>query len=71
MPSDIVKQVIEELEQELEDVRYVNLAREIKKLHTRGEDIIKIYEKLARKGHHYDDIKKALEYLNEQQEDHN
>ena len=70
MPSDILQQVLEELEEELEESRYANLAREIQKLHRLGDDIIRIYEKLTRKGHRYDDIKKALEYINEQQENH-
>ena len=70
MPSDILKEVLEELEEELHDSRYTNLAKDIKKLHKMGDDIIRIYEKLSRKGHQYDDIKKALEYINEQQENH-
>ena len=70
MPSDIVKEVLEELEEELEDSRYANLAKDIQKIHKQGHDIIKIYEKLARKGHRYEDIKKALEYLNEKRESH-
>ncbi len=65
MPSDIVKEVLEELEEEIQDHRYENLAKEIKKFHKQWHDLVKIYEKLVRKWHRYDDIKWALEYLNE------
>lgn len=70
MPSDIVKEVLAELDEELKESMAWNLAKEIQKLHNQGHDIIKIYEKLARKGHKYDDIKQALEYLNEKNQNH-
>lgn len=64
MPKDIIKQVSEELANEIAESTVGNLAKEIQKFHDKGIDIITIYEKLARKGHHYDNIKQALEYLN-------
>ena len=66
MPSDIIKDVIAELEEEMSESTITNLAQEIKKLHKAGHEIMKIYEKLARKWHRYDDIKWALEYIKEQ-----
>lgn len=70
MPSDIVKEVLAELDEEIQNNSIGNLAKEIQKFHKQGHDIIKIYEKLARKGHRYDDIKQALEYINNKKEDH-
>ena len=70
MPSDIVKDVLTELDEEIQEHSIGNLAKEIHKLHKQGHDIIKIYEKLARKGHRYDDIKQALEYINIKQQNH-
>gem|GEM_PF-5824760 len=63
MPSDIIDEVINEVEIEIQDNVVPNLAREIQKLHKSGKDIIKIYDNLRRKGHRYDDIKSALEYI--------
>lgn len=68
MPSDIIDDVLEEMDEELDEANIPNLARDIQKLHKQWHDIIKIYEKLARKGHRYDDIKAALEYIKEQKE---
>lgn len=65
MPSDILKEVLDELWEEIEDHRYENLAKDIQKLHKQWHDLVKIYEKLVRKWHRYDDIKWALEYINE------
>ncbi len=70
MPSDIVKEVLAELDEEIQESGVGNLAREIQKLNKQGYDIIKIYEKLARKGHRYDDIKQALEYINNKNQGH-
>lgn len=70
MPSDIVKEVLIELDEEIEEHSVGNLAKEIQKLHKQGHDILKIYEKLARKGHRYDTIKQALEYINIKKEGH-
>lgn len=66
--KDLMNQVIEELWEELESTTVTNLAKEIRKLSNQWHDIIKIYEKLARKWHRYDDIKGALEYINEENE---
>jgi hypothetical protein len=60
--------VLEELESEIEDNRYESLAKEIQKLHKLWHDLVKIYEKLVRKWHRYDDIKWALEYIKEKKE---
>ena len=65
MPADILQAVLEELESEIEDNRYESLAKEIQKLHKLWHDLVKIYEKLVRKWHRYDDIKWALEYIKE------
>lgn len=70
MPSDIITQVLEELGDDIEDHRYENLAKDIQKLHNQWHDLVKIYEKLTRKWHRYDDIKWALEYLNEKKKSH-
>jgi hypothetical protein len=37
-------------------------------MHSMWDDLVKIYEKLTRKGHRYDDIKKALEYIKAKKE---
>lgn len=68
MPSDIVKEVLLELEEEISDHSHENLAKEIQKMHTMGHDLVKIYEKLTRKWHRYDDIKQALEYIKSKKE---
>lgn len=65
MPSNIVIEVLEELKEEIEDHSDANLAKEIIKFHKQWHDLVKIYEKLVRKWHRYDDIKKALEYIKE------
>ena len=68
MPSDIVEEVLEKMDDEFTETMIPNLARSIQKLHKLWDDIIKIYEKLARKWHRYDDIKAALLYIKEQKE---
>ena len=64
MPQDIVEETIQYMEEELEESKNGNLARDIRKFSQQWHDILKIYEKLTRKGHRYDDIKQALEYIN-------
>ncbi len=68
MPPDITKAVLIELDEEIIESSSENLAKEIQKMHSMWDDLVKIYEKLTRKGHRYDDIKKALEYIKAKKE---
>lgn len=66
IPSDIINDVLTSMDEDISETTIPNLARDIQKLHKLWHDIMKIYEKLARKWHRYDDIKAALEYIKEQ-----
>lgn len=68
IPSDLINDVLEDMSEQFTETTIPNLARDIQKLHNNGHDILKIYEKLARKWHRYDDIKAALEYIKESKE---
>ncbi len=65
IPKEIITETLEELAEDIDDTLMANLAKEIRSLHSKWHDIIKIYEKLARKWHRYDDIKWALQYMND------
>lgn len=65
MPQDIINATLEDLEEEIDEVKISHLAREIRKLNDRWDDVLKIYQKLSRRGYVYDDIKVALEYMND------
>ena len=69
IPSDIVNDTLEDLDEEFTETTIPNLARDIQKLHKLGHDVLKIYEKLARKWHRYEDIKSALEYIKDTSSD--
>ncbi len=70
MPQDIVDETIILLQEEFEESTMTNLARDIRKLSQQWHDILKIYEKLSRKWHRYEDIKQALEYINSSEKKH-